>query len=178
MKQPQNQASSASETTRFFCTRISSAASAAGELCTTRRKEPDMANRNTNPGGGKTAVPADINNAQPAYFPKPHHTWEGQRPRCPQPHPETAQTPKSNYPQKQHNTAIKFPLFLGSRPRCFSRNHGEAGGVQPRRSGRYRTPQTSAVGIPFGLKRQRRLISASRGRRSLARRNSSAKPTA
>jgi hypothetical protein len=76
------------------------------------------------------------------------------------------------------NTAIKFPLFLGSRPRCFSRNHGEAGGVQPRRSGRYRTPQTSAVGIPFGLKRQRRLISASRGRRSLARRNSSAKPTA
>ena len=42
-----------------------------------------MSNKNTNPGGGKTAVPADINNAQPAYFPKPHHTWEGQRPRCP-----------------------------------------------------------------------------------------------
>ena len=38
-----------------------------------------MANKNTNPVGGKTAVPADINNAQPAYFPKPHHTWEGQR---------------------------------------------------------------------------------------------------
>ena len=35
----------ASETTRFFCTRISSAAGAAGELCTTRRKEPDMAKR-------------------------------------------------------------------------------------------------------------------------------------
>ena len=31
-----------------------------------------MANKNTNPVGGKTAVPADINNAQPAYFPKPH----------------------------------------------------------------------------------------------------------
>ena len=44
-QQPQNQASGASETTRFFCTRISSAASAAGELCTTRRKEPDMAKR-------------------------------------------------------------------------------------------------------------------------------------
>ena len=38
-----------------------------------------MANKNTNPVGGKTAVPADINNAQPAYFPKPHHTWEGQQ---------------------------------------------------------------------------------------------------
>ena len=44
-QQPQNQASGASETTRFFCTQISSAASAAGELCTTRRKEPDMAKR-------------------------------------------------------------------------------------------------------------------------------------
>ena len=44
-QQPQNQASGASETTRFFCTRISSAAGAAGELCTTRRKEPDMAKR-------------------------------------------------------------------------------------------------------------------------------------
>ena len=42
-----------------------------------------MSNKNTNPVGGKTAVPADINNAQPAYFPKPHHTWEGQRGRCP-----------------------------------------------------------------------------------------------
>ena len=53
-----------------------------------------MANKNTNPVGGKTAVPADINNAQPAYFPKPHHTWEGQRPRCPQPQPETAENAK------------------------------------------------------------------------------------
>ena len=44
-QQPQNQASGASETTRFFCTRISSAASAAGELCTGKRKEPDLAKR-------------------------------------------------------------------------------------------------------------------------------------
>ena len=44
----------ASETTRFFCTRISSAAGVAGELCTTRRKEPDMAKRNTNPGIGES----------------------------------------------------------------------------------------------------------------------------
>ncbi len=44
-QQPQIQASGASETTRFFCTQISSAAGVAGELCTTRRKEPDMAKR-------------------------------------------------------------------------------------------------------------------------------------
>ena len=44
-QQPQNQALGASETTRFFCTRISSAASVAGELCTGKRKEPDMAKR-------------------------------------------------------------------------------------------------------------------------------------
>ena len=44
-EQPKNQASGASETARFFCTRISSAAGVAGELCTTRRKEPDMAKR-------------------------------------------------------------------------------------------------------------------------------------
>ena len=42
---PQNQASGASETTRLFCTRISPAAGAAGELCTIQRKEPDMAKR-------------------------------------------------------------------------------------------------------------------------------------
>ena len=48
----------ASETTRFFCTHISPAAGAADELCTTKRKEPDMGKRNTN-------------------------SWEGQRPRCP-----------------------------------------------------------------------------------------------
>ena len=114
-EQPPNQALGASETTRFFCTRISSAASAVDKF-KKHRKEPNVATKNTNPVGGKTAVPADINNAQPAYFPKPHHTWEGQRPRCPQPHPATAQTPKTNYPQKQHHTAIKFPLFLGSLP--------------------------------------------------------------
>ena len=44
-EQPPNQALGASETTRFFCTRISSAAGAAGELCTGKRKEPDMAKR-------------------------------------------------------------------------------------------------------------------------------------
>ena len=47
-----NQASGASETARFFCTRISPAAGAAGEL-KQHRKEPDMANRNTNPGIGE-----------------------------------------------------------------------------------------------------------------------------
>ena len=57
-EQPKNQASGASETARLFCTRISSAAGVAGELCTTKRKEPDMGKRNTN-------------------------SWEGQRPRCP-----------------------------------------------------------------------------------------------
>ena len=44
-EQPQNQALGASETARLLCTRISPAAGAAGELCTTRRKEPDMAKR-------------------------------------------------------------------------------------------------------------------------------------
>ena len=44
-QQPPNQASGASETARFFCTQISPAAGAAGELCTTQRKEPDMAKR-------------------------------------------------------------------------------------------------------------------------------------
>ena len=44
-QQPQNQASGASETTRFFCTQISPAAGAAGELCTTKRKDPDMGKR-------------------------------------------------------------------------------------------------------------------------------------
>ena len=44
-QQPQNQALGASETTRLFCTRISSATGAAGELCTGKRKEPGMAKR-------------------------------------------------------------------------------------------------------------------------------------
>ena len=44
-QQPQNQASGASETARFFCTQISPAAGTAGELCTGKRKEPDMAKR-------------------------------------------------------------------------------------------------------------------------------------
>ena len=44
-QQPQIQASGASETTRFFCTQISPAADDAGELCTTKRKDPDMGKR-------------------------------------------------------------------------------------------------------------------------------------
>ena len=52
-QQPPNQASGASETTRFFCTRISPAAGAAGEL-KQHRKEPNMANRNTNLGIGES----------------------------------------------------------------------------------------------------------------------------
>ena len=44
-QQPQIQASGASETTRFFCTQISSAAGVAGKLCTTKRKEPNMGKR-------------------------------------------------------------------------------------------------------------------------------------
>ena len=43
-QQPQNQASGASETTRFFCTQISPAAGAAGEL-KQHKKEPNMANK-------------------------------------------------------------------------------------------------------------------------------------
>ena len=64
-QQPQNQASGASETTRFFCTRISPAAGAAGEL-KQHRKEPDMANRNTNPGIGESVDSGVINTHQPS----------------------------------------------------------------------------------------------------------------
>ena len=105
----------ASETTRFFCTRISSAASAVDKF-KKHRKEPNMANKNTNPVGGKTAVPADINNAQPAYFPKPHHTWEGQRPRCPQPQPETAQNAKIKLSAKTAQYRNQISTLLGVPP--------------------------------------------------------------
>ena len=64
-QQPQNQASGASETTRFFCTQISPAAGAAGEL-KQHRKEPDMANRNTNPGIGESVDSGVINTHQPS----------------------------------------------------------------------------------------------------------------
>jgi hypothetical protein len=64
-EQPKNQASGASETTRFFCTRISPAAGAAGEL-KQHRKEPDMANRNTNPGIGESVDSGVINTHQPS----------------------------------------------------------------------------------------------------------------
>jgi hypothetical protein len=61
-QQPPNQASGASETTRLFCTQISSAAGAAGEL-KQHRKEPDMAIKgNTNPSTGKGADSGVINN--------------------------------------------------------------------------------------------------------------------
>ena len=66
-EQPQNQALGASETAHlFFCTRISSAAGAAGELCTGKRKEPDMAKRNTNPGIGESADFGVMHNPQPS----------------------------------------------------------------------------------------------------------------
>ena len=65
-EQPKNQASGASETTRFFCTRISPAAGAAGEL-KQHRKEPDMANRNTNPGIGESVDSGVINTHQPSH---------------------------------------------------------------------------------------------------------------
>ena len=64
-QQPQNKASGASETTRFFCTRISSAAGAAGEL-KQHRKEPNMANRNTNPGIGESVDSEVMHNPQPS----------------------------------------------------------------------------------------------------------------
>ena len=64
-EQSKNQASGASETTRFFCTRISPATGAAGEL-KQHRKEPDMANRNTNPGIGESVDSGVINTHQPS----------------------------------------------------------------------------------------------------------------
>ena len=64
-EQPKNQASGASETARFFCTRISPAAGAAGEM-KQHRKEPDMANRNTNPGIGESVDSGVINTHQPS----------------------------------------------------------------------------------------------------------------
>ena len=38
--------------------------------------------------------------------------------------PKPQKTPKSSYPQKQHNTAIKLPLFLGSFPLKFQFRSG------------------------------------------------------
>jgi hypothetical protein len=64
-EQPKNQASGASETARFFCTRIPPTAGAAGEL-KQHRKEPDMANRNTNPGIGESVDSGVINTHQPS----------------------------------------------------------------------------------------------------------------
>ena len=64
-EQPKNQASGASETTRFFCTRISPAAGAAGEL-KQHKKEPNMANRNANLGIAESADSGVMHNAQPS----------------------------------------------------------------------------------------------------------------
>ena len=55
----------ASETARLFCTRISPTAGAAGEL-KQHRKEPDMANRNTDPGIGESVDSGVINTHQPS----------------------------------------------------------------------------------------------------------------
>ena len=49
----------------FFCTRISSAASVAGEL-KQHRKEPNMANRNTNPGIGESTDSGVMHTPQPS----------------------------------------------------------------------------------------------------------------
>ena len=57
-QQPQIQASGASETTRFFCTRISSAAGAAGELKQQHKKEANMSNKNANPSGATQTLPS------------------------------------------------------------------------------------------------------------------------
>ena len=65
-QQPQNQASGASETTRFFCTQISSAAGAASEL-KQHKKEPNMANKeNSTPDIGKSADFGVMHNPQPS----------------------------------------------------------------------------------------------------------------
>ena len=86
-QQPQIQASGALETTRFFAPRFPSAAGVAGELCTTKRKDPDMGKRNTN-------------------------SWEGQRPRCPQPQPETTQNTQNQAILK--NSTIPQSNFYSS----------------------------------------------------------------
>ena len=120
----------ASETTRFFCTRISSAAGAADEL-KQHRKEPNMANKNTNPVGGKTAVPADINNAQPTYSSKPHQPGRSNVPVARNSIPKPHKTPKikpfslliSHYPSlithipKYRN---QIPTLLGVPPLNFT----------------------------------------------------------
>ena len=93
-QQPHNQALGASETTRFFCTQISPAAGVAGELCTTRKKEPDMGKRNTN-------------------------SWEGQRPHCPQTQPENAQNAKIKLSAKIAQYRNQISTLLGVPPLNF-----------------------------------------------------------
>ena len=55
----------ASNSARLFCTRISPTAGAAGEL-KQHRKEPNMANRNTNPGIGESTDSGVMHNPQPS----------------------------------------------------------------------------------------------------------------
>ena len=79
----------------FFA--ISSAAGVAGELCTTKRKEPDMGKRNTN-------------------------SWEGQRPHCPQayyPNPKPHKRQNQTIP-KSHNTATNSCYSQGISPEFHS----------------------------------------------------------
>ena len=106
------QATGASQTTRFFCTQISSAAGAVGELCTTKRKDPDMGKRNTN-------------------------SWEGQRPRCPQPQPETAENAKTQL--FSHVFSLPhIPLLITPYPQIPQSNFYSSWGPSPE------VPQTTS----------------------------------
>ena len=57
------------------------------------------------PGGAASPLPAIR-----------RHTVRGNAPVARNPIPKPHKTPKSIHPQKQHNSAIKFLLFLGSLP--------------------------------------------------------------
>ena len=58
-----------------------------------------MANKNTNPGIGKAAVPTGINNAQPAYSPKTSPTDTPKALRHPKIKPSAnCTTPRPNFP--------------------------------------------------------------------------------
>ena len=89
----------------FFA--VSSAAGAAGELCTTRKKEPDMGKRNTNSWEG-----------QRPRCPRFATTREEQRPRCPQPQPETAQNTKIKLSTKTAQYRNQISTLLGVSPEC------------------------------------------------------------
>ena len=65
-EQPKNQASGASETTRFFCTQISPAASVVDEF-KKHRKEPNMAKRE-NEGKKEKKQKKDKENKTGVYY--------------------------------------------------------------------------------------------------------------